>query len=198
MTEVLLQLVASYGAVVLGVATFLSCLAMPVPTSLMMLAGGAFVASGDLALASVAGAALSGAILGDQVGYALGRSAGGRLLQRIGRRPARGRLVDKARGLLDRFGGVGVFLSRWLFSPLGPYVNLIGGAGGLSWARFSVAGALGEAVWVAVYVGLGAAFSADVVRLADVLGNLVATLALVAVAAALGYLLYQRLREERP
>ncbi|MBT8408072.1 MAG: VTT domain-containing protein [Alphaproteobacteria bacterium] len=197
MTETLLQLVASYGALVLGVATFLSCLAMPVPTSLMMLAGGAFVASGDLALASVAGAALTGAVFGDQAGYALGRSAGGRLLQEIERHPARARLVHKARGLLGRFGGTGVFLSRWLFSPLGPYVNLIGGAAGLGWARFSIASVLGETVWVALYIGLGAAFSSDVVLLADLLGNLVATLALVAVAAALGYLLLQRLREER-
>ena len=46
-----------YGPALLGITTFLSCLALPVPSSLMMIAAGAFVASGDLSLPMVAATA---------------------------------------------------------------------------------------------------------------------------------------------
>jgi membrane protein DedA with SNARE-associated domain len=95
----LLALVPEHGVPVLFVATFLSCLAVPIPSSLLMLAAGAFVASGDLAALPVAAAALGGAVLGDQLGYGIGHSGGislwirllaGRKLPaaKAGRRPA--------------------------------------------------------------------------------------------------------------
>lgn len=54
MSDTLLQLLATYGAPLLALTTFASCLALPVPSSLMMLAAGAFVASGDLSASSPA------------------------------------------------------------------------------------------------------------------------------------------------
>ncbi|MBD3765178.1 MAG: hypothetical protein IE927_10725 [Rhodobacterales bacterium] len=71
MTEALFALVPVWGAPAIGLITFLSCLALPVPASLAMLAGGAFVAAGDLALAPVARAALAGAVLGEAVWVSL-------------------------------------------------------------------------------------------------------------------------------
>ena len=62
MTDVVLALVPHYGPWVLAIATFLSCLALPAPASLLMIAGGAFVASGDLSLVYTAGAAFAGAV----------------------------------------------------------------------------------------------------------------------------------------
>ena len=56
-TDWLMALLPVYGPWLLGITTFLSCLAIPVPSSLMMITSGAFVASGDLQLASVAGSA---------------------------------------------------------------------------------------------------------------------------------------------
>ena len=70
MTEWLLELVPHYGTWLVAVVTFLSCLALPVPSSILMLAAGGFAASGDLMLWQVTGAALAGAILGDQIGRA--------------------------------------------------------------------------------------------------------------------------------
>ncbi len=68
----------------------------------------------------------------------------------------RAALMGKATGYLRDRGALAVFLSRWLFSPLGPYVNFAGGAARLDWGRFTWAGIAGETVWVALYVGLGA------------------------------------------
>ena len=58
------------------VSAFLSCLLVPIPTSLMMLTGGAFAAAGDIALWQVALAAWVGAVLGDQTGFFIGRKGG--------------------------------------------------------------------------------------------------------------------------
>ena len=50
MTEWLLNALATGGVPILAVITCLSCLAMPVPASLMMLGAGALAVSGDLSL----------------------------------------------------------------------------------------------------------------------------------------------------
>ena len=55
--------------------------------------------------------------------------------------------------------------------------------------RFLAWGMAGEAVWVAVYVGLGYGFSSNIAGIADILGNAVVFLASAAVAFLLGRLL---------
>lgn len=194
MTDWLLGLVPTYGGWLLAVATFLSCLALPIPASLLMLAAGGFAAAGDLTIAGSAGAALAGAVAGDQTGYFAGRAGGAGLIARLGAKAAP---VAKATDLLARRGGVAVFLSRWLVSALGPYVNVAAGAAGQGWARFTAWGVAGEAVWVGVYVGVGYSVAGNLAAASsmalDVLGFLAAG------AVALGALIWlvMVLRAER-
>ena len=194
MTDTLFALVAVWGVPVVFLATFLSCLALPVPSSFVMLAGGAFAASGDLPLEWVVAAALAGALLGDQVGYWAGRRLGPRLLARLEGSGRASAVMGRARGMLERWGGPGVFVTRWLFSPVGPWVNPLAGAGGMGWWRFSGWGAAGEAVWVGLYVGLGMAFGAQIGLLAELSGNLIGALTGAAVTALLGWQMLRRLR----
>ncbi len=197
MTDLLLSLVIDYGAALLFAVTFLSCLAIPMPSSLMMLAGGGFVASGDLSLITAAGAAYLGAVLGDQTGFLIGRQAGHLIEAKMAAAPKRAALHQKATDLTNRYGGPGVFLSRWLFSPLGPYVNFAGGAAGLNWARFTAWGAMGEAVWVVVYVGLGYTFADRIVELADILGNASGFMAAGVITIGLGYWLWNAAKQAK-
>jgi len=155
LTDLVFSLVASHGIVIILGITFLSCLAVPVPSSFVMLAGGAFVNSGDLTGWQVVLAAFGGAVLGDQLGYEIGRFGGAPLLARLRRSSARARVLSRSRGLIDRWGGRAVFLTRWAISPLGPYVNPLAGALGMGRLRFAAFGWAGEAVWVTIYVGLG-------------------------------------------
>jgi membrane-associated protein len=190
--ESFLALITDYGAWILFVVTFASCLAMPVPSSLMMLAGGGLVASGDLSALPVAGAALGGAILGDQTGYALARiSGGGRFAVWVERKPARAKAMTRAHDMTGRWGNLGIFLSRWLASPLGPYVNLAAGIMRLNWPRFLLWGALGEIVWVTAYVGMGYVFAGQMTAVAEIAGNASGFLAAAAVVAGLGAYLWK-------
>ncbi|OOY16072.1 DedA family protein [Thioclava sp. DLFJ4-1] len=187
LSDWLLAQVPLYGPWLLGLTTFLSCLAIPAPSSLMMIASGAFVASGDLDLATVGGAAFTGAVIGDQVGFQLGRRA-----ERFLPHPdtKRGALVAKAMAALRKRGAVTVFFTRWMFSALGPWVNLAAGASGFAHRRFTLADLAGEAVWVTTYVGLGITFGANLDAAAELAGNALGLLGAGAAAFAFGWWLW--------
>ncbi len=190
MSETVFTLITDYGPLAIFISAFLSCLALPIPTSLMMLTGGAFVATADLDLFSVVLAAYTGAVIGDQAGFLIGRYGGTPVIERLARAPARRAVLARARALVDRHGGLGVFFSTWAIAPLGPWVNFVAGATGLGWLRFTVADVLGEVIWVTLYVGLGYAFAANVAAVAEAMGDLMGLL--VALAVALGAALWIR------
>lgn len=187
-TADILGLLPQWGPWLVGLTTFLSCLMLPVPSSLLMLAAGAFTATGDLSLAAVGAAALGGAVAGDAIGYTLSA----RLLSRLAAKPGAAGLLDRAAGFLDRRGVLAIFLTRWLFSPLGPWTNLAAGAAGYGLARFIVPAIAGEMVWVAVYLGLGRAFGAQYQAAADLAGSVLGLLAGLAVTVFLGNHLWRR------
>lgn len=191
MIDTMLALVPNYGAWLMLVATFCSCLALPIPASLLMLTGGAFAATGDLTLMAVAGGALLGAVAGDQTGFAIGRWGGSALLDHVGRDATRGAVIAKAGKKLTANGIGAVFLSRWLFSPLGPYVNLAAGAVGLGWISFTLAGVAGEALWVCAYVFAGYFFASNIGDLAGIVGSMIGFLAAGVIAVGLGIWLWR-------
>ena len=171
MTEWLLELVPHYGTWLVAVVTFLSCLALPVPSSILMLAAGGFAASGDLMLWQVTGAALAGALLGDQIGYAAGRQGGAPLVARLSARPQRAALVARARAMMLRRGFAAIFLTRWLFSPVGPWANLAAGASGFGWRAFTLGSLAGETVWVTLYTGAGYGFAGNLEAASELLSS---------------------------
>lgn len=196
MTDTALALLVAWGAPALFAVTLASCLALPVPASMMMLAAGAFAASGDLSVISVSLSALAGAISGDQIGYWLAR-IGRKSLPRDRATGRRGALLQKAAGLMHRRGGFGIFLSRWLFSPLGPYANLAAGLTGMRWGRFTIWGSLGETVWVGLYVGLGLTFARNLSLAVDLASNLIGIASGAAVSIGLAWWLRRAQRKAR-
>lgn len=197
MTDWLLALVPQYGLWLLAATTFFSCLALPFPASIMMLTAGGFVAAGDLALLPTFAAAAGGGIAGDQLGFWAGRKVGTPLLDRVRRDPARDKLLNKAILMLEAKGIVAVFLTRWLFSPLGPWVNLVTGSTGYGWHRFTAAGVAGEAVWSGLYVGMGYGFAGNITAASDMLGSVLGILAGGAAVVILGLWLRSALKAQR-
>jgi membrane-associated protein len=196
MTDWLLALVPQYGLWLLAATTFCSCLALPFPASILMMTAGGFVAAGDLALLPTFAAAAGGGIAGDQLGFWAGRGIGTPLLARLRKDPARDKLLERAVAMMDRRGTVAVFLTRWLFSPLGPWVNLTAGSTGYGWHRFTVAGVAGEAVWAAVYVGMGYGFAGNITAASDMLGSVLGLLAAGAAMVILGLWLRNALKQQ--
>jgi membrane protein DedA with SNARE-associated domain len=179
----LYALIPRHGASVLFLAALLSCAGIPIPTSALMLAAGAFVASGDMHVLPVALATLAGAILGDQIGYGAGRVGGQPLWDRFRARPKFTALMDRARAELDRRAVSAVILSRFPLSALGPWINLASGATRIAWHRFTLGVLLGDTVWVATYLGTGAFFAHKVKSLGTTMTS--AMIALTALVAAI-------------
>jgi membrane protein DedA with SNARE-associated domain len=186
MNEIVLALAADYGVPLLFCVTFLSCLALPVPSSLLMLASGGFAAAGDLSLVAVAAAAFLGAIIGDNLGYWIARSLGDKLERWLAIRPKRAALRRKSEAFMHKWGGSSVFFSCWLVAPLGPYMNYVSGLSRFSWPRFALWGVAGEVFWVGLYVGLGYAFADNMTAIASLLSNLSGFLAAAVIAIGLG------------
>lgn len=187
MTEYLLEFLTSYGLPAAALLLAIGQFGVPIPTSLALLALGALAANGDAELSTAFLWAIAGATLGDQAGFLAGRFV---ILSAEGRPGFLGGLAARARAAepkLEKWGASGVFLSRWLFTPLGPAINIASGITGLSWPRFALWGVLGEGLWVSIYITLGYAFGSNIEVLAGVLGNLSMALAMLALAAFLGW-----------
>lgn len=195
MSDLLFGLVADYGVWVLAASCFLSCLLVPIPTSLLMLAGGGFVAAGDLDGGTAFAGAWMGAMLGDQTGFAIGRRFGPLLERFATKRAARKKLYAKASDTVRRKGEIGVFFSTWLFAPLGPWVNLAAGASGLGWLRFTLWDSAGEAIWVAGYIALGYSFAGQLTLISDLTSSLSGFLAAGAITLLLGWMLLKRIKK---
>ena len=189
MTEARFSYVSVYGLPVVAIAAFFSCLAVPIPTFAIMLSGGAFAASGDLVLLQVLITAYIAALLGDQSGYQIGRWGGPAVIAAIERGPSRAAAIAKAKAFVDRWGGLGVFFSTWLFAPLGPWVNLMAGASGMARHRFFAWDAAGEAIWVTAYVLLGYVFGSRLPELTELVGDWAGLVSFAGITMFLGVLL---------
>ena len=192
MSDLVLALVADYGVPILFIVTFLSCFALPVPSSLLMLASGGFAQTGDLPLYAVLLAAFTGAVLGDNSGYWFARGLGTRLTDWLAARPKRAAMHRKGQDFMNRWGGSSVFFSCWLVAPLGPYVNYVSGLTQFSWLRFAMWGIAGEIMWVGLYVGLGYAFADRISALSSLMSNLSGFILALAAATGLGLWLWRK------
>jgi membrane protein DedA with SNARE-associated domain len=159
MTDTLFPALTTYGAALMFLTAFLSCLAVPIPMSLVMLSGGVLAAHGDLSFTWIWSLTLLGALMGDQAGYFLGRRGKTRLESFANATYKRHQMWRKAQNHLNKWGITGVFFSPWLVSPLGPYVNFAAGAASMRWSFFTASGVMGEMIWVTLYVGLGFVFA---------------------------------------
>jgi membrane protein DedA with SNARE-associated domain len=196
MTDWLLALVPTYGLWLLATVTFLACLALPVPCSILTLAAGGFVATEDLVLWQVVGAALAGGVLGDQLGYRIGRIGGHALLTRLSAHPTRGKLIARATDLMNRRGALGIFVTRWLLPPVSPWATYAAGATGLPWLYFTLGATAGEVVWVCLYVLVGYSFAGNIEAASDFATSFLGILAGVAAMAGFGYWLIASRRQD--
>lgn len=155
MTQDLVALLPQWGPWIVALSAALSCMMIPVPTTLLLLTAGALTGTGHLQLPMIALAAAVGGTLGDVAAYLLARRVEP-VLNRAG--TGRAELLARARGFLDRRGMTAIFLSRWLISPLGPPMNYVAGAAHLSLPRFAVASLAGELVWSTLHVSIGHLF----------------------------------------
>ena len=197
MNDQLLAAVSQYGTPALFAIVAIAAIGVPLPITLLLIVAGSMISQGAMNLWWAIGAAGAGSILGDQAGYAIGRWGGPAVVAWLsgvfGKRDSLPAMEAKVKA----WGGSGIFITRWLLSPLGPWINLASGTAGYPWHRFLLWDTLGEITGATVFISLGWFFSDRVMSLYGVLGDLTWAIAALLAAAIFGYLLLTYLRRAR-
>lgn len=151
--------IAAYGPVAVMAINAASCLGAPIPALVVMLAAGAWVAQTDAGLMPFLLFGYAGAVAPGLVVFWAGRRFGPGAVARLETRPVWGRLIARAGQAEARWGGAAVFLGSSFAAQVGPAINLLAGAAGMSWRRFHPGHLAGRAIWVGGYTGLGFLFA---------------------------------------
>jgi membrane protein DedA with SNARE-associated domain len=184
----------SYGLVAIFASVFAASIGVPLPTSFLLLFAGSLVANGDLEYWPVILIGILAAVLGDHTSFAMGWFGGQSFMERLTRRFKAGHLVEKVEGLSQKWGGLSIFLSRWLLTEFAVPVNLVSGTTRYSPLKFAAFVIAGEVLWVLAYVQLGQFFSGSIAEVSDALGDFAGVILALLAVLVLGYLLWQNLR----
>ena len=143
----------SYGAVLLLV--MLEDFGIPVPGETILIAAAIFAGAGRLNVVVVGLVGFVAAIIGDNIGFAIGHFGGRALALRWGKYVflTEERLA-KAEYFFDHHGARIIVVARFI-EGLRQANGIIAGISGMHWRRFVVFNALGAALWVGTWVTLG-------------------------------------------
>jgi len=153
------HVVDHYGLAFLFLIVFLESAGVWVPGETALVAAGVLASRGHFSIAAVIALAALGAILGDNVGYWIGRIYGRKLFVRFRRLEA---VLPRAERFFRRHGGKAVFFARFV-AGLRVTGAWMAGISHMNWWRFLFWNALGGIAWatgvglVAFYLGRAAA-----------------------------------------
>jgi membrane protein DedA with SNARE-associated domain len=140
-----------YGYAAVGVLVCLDSLGIPVPGETILIAAGVYAGTGRLDIVAVALVGLAAAVVGDNIGYLIGRVGGRRAVIRWGRfvllTPKR---FQRAERFFDRHGTKIVAVARFI-EGLRQANGIVAGTIGMPWRRFLPANVVGAVLWVGVW-----------------------------------------------
>ncbi len=153
-TASLEDLLNTWGYGVVFAAMVLESAGVPLPGETVTLLGGYAAGSGHLNLAAVIAAASSGAMVGDSIGYWVGRRAGWPLLLRVGRWLRQSpEQMETLRIQFLNHAGKSVLLGRFV-AVLRVVAGPMAGAVGMPYGRFLVFNCTGAVLWATTMVSL--------------------------------------------
>lgn len=150
------DLVQTYGLWIVFVLITLESMGVPLPGETALVSAAVYAGSTQaIGIAPIIATAALAAVIGDNIGYMIGRTIGFRLLVRHGRYIH----LDAARLKVGQYlfllhGGKIVFFGRFV-AFLRAFAALLAGVNRMAWPRFLMMNALGGLCWATLF-GLGA------------------------------------------
>ena len=175
---------SSYGYLVVFLLVMVESIGIPVPGETALIGAALYAGSTHkLEIWWVIAVAIGGAVLGDNIGFSIGRYGGAKLLLRHGHkiRLHEGRLKIGI-WLFRRHGGKVVFWGRFV-SILRTWAAFLAGTNHMPWGRFLAFNAAGGIVWATIYGGAYYAFGGSLRNLSttiDIVLGVAGTVVLVA------------------
>jgi membrane protein DedA with SNARE-associated domain len=183
-------LVRDYGLIALFLIVMLESGGLPLPGETALIGAGIFASRGDLPIAAVIAVAALAAIIGDNIGYWIGRTWGRRAFERWG--PLQRwseRVLPFSERFFHRHGAKTVFLGRF-FSVLRVTAAWMAGVSRMPWWKFLAWNAAGGICWALLFGLLAYYFghaAADAVNEYGLIGGAVAVGVVVAVFVAVHF-----------
>jgi len=147
------HLLVSYGLVLLFVLVALESSGVPLPGETALIAAAVLAQQGHYSIVAVIAIAAAGAIVGDNIGYWLGRKGGRELLRRLPIvRDHFERVLPPAERFFKRHGGKTVFIGRFI-AVLRVTAAWLAGISRMPWWQFLLWNAAGGIIW-AIAVGV--------------------------------------------
>ena len=175
---------------VVGLVIGIESMGIPLPGETTLIAASLLASQGDLRLVLVIAAAATGAIVGDSIGYFIGRKAGRGLFERLGRRSKHFSTdrIERAERYFHKYGVWTVFFGRFV-ALLRIFAGPMAGMLRMPYPQFLAANAAGGIAW-STTIGIVAYNIGD--NADKIFGELsVWALALVAAAAVTAYAVYK-------
>ena len=143
-----------WGYLVIFAAMLLENAGLPLPGETVTLLGGYAAGSGQLNILGVMGAAAGGAVLGDNIGYWVGRRLGWGLILKVGRWLGQSPVqLEKLRDQFLRHAGKSVLLGRFV-AVLRVVAGPMAGAVGMPYPKFLLCNVVGATLWATTMVSL--------------------------------------------
>lgn len=153
--RVLTDLVGHYGYPGLALLVGLEGFGVPTPGQTAIVLAAGYAAHGRLSVAGVAITAFLAAVIGDSIGYLIGRYGGRQLVLRHGRRVRLGPdRFARLEAVMRRHGPKLVAAARFV-DGLRQFNGVVAGTTGMPWRRFVTYNALGAAAWVGLWTAAG-------------------------------------------
>ena len=180
----------------LGIAgvVFVESFGVPAPGETAIIAGATYAGQDHLNVVVVAVVAFLAAVIGDSLGYLIGRAGGRPLVLRFGRyvRLTPGRL-DRVEMFMARHGPKVVVIARFV-EGLRQLNGIVAGVTGMPWPRFVLFNAIGAAAWVGVWTTAGYLAGNHLTAITATIHRYQLWAIAAAVLAAAGYLLLRARR----
>ena len=187
--------VRQYGATSVFVTLTFESFGLPLPGESLLIVAAILAGRGDMSFPGLFAAAWGGAVIGDNIGYLIGRMIGRDLLRRYGEKIGlNDQRLGKVEAAFARYGSVTVGVARF-FNVLRQLNGIVAGALKIEWWRFLIFNALGGAAWVAVWATAGrylGLHGADAAMFVPRLGYWGALLTAVAAFTALAVFYWRR------
>jgi membrane protein DedA with SNARE-associated domain len=190
-----------YGYIILGVITVLEAsafLGILVPGDTVVILSGFLAAQGKMKLPLIVAIASLGGIIGDNIGYVIGRRFGLPFLDRYGKRlHIKERHTRRAERFFQRHGGASVVLGRFV-AYIRTFIPVLAGVSRMDYKIFLAYNIVGGILWATVYSAAGYFFGNSWKLISHVLGVTGAVLFLLACIAVGVYITIRRRRSSHP
>jgi membrane protein DedA with SNARE-associated domain len=144
-----------YGYLAVVGLVFVESFGIPAPGQTVLIVAGAYAGAGHLNVVLVAVLGMLAAVVGDSLGYLIGRLGGRRLVLRFGRYVGLNeQRLEQVEGFFDRHGAKIVAVARFVDGAR-QFNGVVAGMVRMPWPRFLVFNALGAVLWAGIWTTVG-------------------------------------------